>query len=171
MDDQFYKYPKLLMMANAFVSRVDGSLVKMSESDKSIYVVMKARNEFFKDHYDTQESIAAMCGVTERKVRDSLRMFIDHGVIDAVFDKTDSSGREREWRKNYKYKKVHCLSLVRVGPKERGKPPKEERLGELSEDLWEGVQKKAEKKGKVDNYDPEPDYSSYYYETEERDPF
>lgn len=134
IDEQFYKFPKMLMMADAYVSRETGEIVRLTDAEKNVYVVMKARNEFFQNHYDKQSDIAAMCNLTVRKAGGAIRDFTRHGIIES--SKVYSGGEH----KNLKYSKVHCLELLRaVG---EGKNRKYEPLGVLPESLWCKVEKK-----------------------------
>lgn len=157
--DEYYKYPKMLMIANAFISREDGSRVSISEADKLVYVVMKTRNSFFDRHFDKQSDIASLCGLTERKVGDSLRKFIEHGIIACSCVKNDG-----QW-KNYEYHRVHCLELVRLGVKKRGEnaPPRDETyVGILSESLWDGKKKPKTREKVVEDVE----YPDWYFNEE-----
>lgn len=141
IDEQFYKYPKLLMRADSYVSPKTGEIVQLGEIEKNIYVVMKARNMYFESHYDKQSDIAKMCNVSLRKAASVIRDFIDHGVIEAT--KAYHGGEH----KNLKYTKVHCLELLqRLTESDRkGKIISTELkpLGKLRESLWIEVKKKT----------------------------
>lgn len=135
IDEQFYKFPKMLMMADAYVSRKTGEIVRLTDADKNVYVVMKARNEFFDNHYDKQSDIAEMCNLTVRKAGGAIREFTKHGIIES--SKVYSGGEH----KNLKYTKIHCLELLRAegdGDKRKHIP-----IGVLPETIWQKVEKKV----------------------------
>lgn len=158
MDEQFYKYPRMLMVADAYVSRETGEFVRLTDADKNIYVVMKARNEFFENHYDKQSDIAMMCNVTLRTAGDSIRNFMRHGIIEATV--VHSGGKH----KNLKYTKVLCLELLKKAPHDDKTRKNAElvALGKIPESLW----KKAGKKG-----GPRGSHVQVENWLEERDPF
>ena len=139
IDEQFYKYPKMLMGADGYISRDTGEFIKLTDAEKNVYLVMKARNEYFEQHYDKQSDIAEMCNLTIKKAGDSIRDFIDHKIIEA---EKGHSGTHKNWR----YKKVHCLTLAKqtgselVGDK---KVFNFEIIGVLSESIWKKVEKKV----------------------------
>lgn len=139
IDEQFYKFPKALMMADAYVSRKTGEIVTFSEIEKNVYVVMKARNEYFENHYDKQSDIADMCNISLRKASGVIRDFMDNGIIEGT--KVYSGGKH----KNLKYTKVHCLELIKkvVETSDSGKilSTKHEPLGILPQSLWDKKEK------------------------------
>lgn len=167
VEDQFYKYPKMLMSASAFVSRKDGSTVKLTHADKAVYAVMKARNAYFKEHYDKQSDIADMCDLTLKKAGDSIRMFIEHGIFEAT--KNYHGGTH----KNLKYTKIHCLELVRLGPQRSGVAEREEKyLGKLDESIWTGNRNsKTKPKAIEQTSESVPEYPENYFASEQLDPF
>lgn len=161
IDEQFYKYPKLLFQADGYVSRKTGEFVKLTDSEKNVYVIMKARNEFFEQHYDKQSDIAEMCNLTVKKAGDTLRDFIHHEIVVA---EKGHSGTHKNWR----YKHVHCLTLAKIEEckiirdkedKEIGRDYKFKVIGELSDTLWKKVEKKTVAQAKPKSYDrPKPTY-------------
>jgi hypothetical protein len=137
IEEQFYKYPKMLMLAQGYISMKTGEVVGLGEIEKNIYVVMKARNSYFENHYDKQSDIANMCNVSLRKAADVIREFTNHGIIEST--KVYSGGSH----KNLKYTKIHCLQLVNGVVSGKGSDSGSFNvLGTLSESLWNGVKKK-----------------------------
>lgn len=102
----WYKLSKPLVQAKGFISFTTGEEVKLDSDAKLVYTVILERNRFFVDnrgaHYDTQESIASLCGVSLKKTGQILRSFIQHGVI------LGSKG----FRGNYTYKKIRSMEYV-----------------------------------------------------------
>lgn len=140
-EDDFYKYPRMLMIADSYISIKTGEIVPLGEIEKNVYVVMKARNEYFDNHYDKQVDIAAMCNISLRKAASVIREFMNHGIIEA--SKVYSGGEH----KNLKYSKVNCLELLKrlTESDRKGKIISTELkpLGKLRESLWIEVKKKT----------------------------
>jgi transposase len=143
IDEQFYKYPKMLMMADSYVSRKTGEQIQLGEIEKNVYVIMKARNEYFDSHYDKQSDIAEMCNISLRKASGVIREFMDNGIIEG--SKVYSGGKH----KNLKYTKVHCLELIKkvTDINESGKivSTRSEPMGVLPDSLWVRPTKQAVK--------------------------
>lgn len=111
----FYMVDKELWKAKGCVSPITGEVQPLTSDDKNIYIVLKDRNEFFtglgQDHYDTQEDIANLVNVSRRKAGDTIRKFIDSGVVVA----------EKRGRRNWTYRYIRPLELVyNLQTKERG---------------------------------------------------
>lgn len=142
LDEQFYKYPRMLMIADSYISIKTGEIVPLGEIEKNVYVVMKARNEYFDNHYDKQVDIAAMCNISLRKAANVIREFMNHGIIEA--SKVYSGGEH----KNLKYSKVNCLELLKrlTEIDRKGKIISEELvpIGKLPQSLWSRKVKKEE---------------------------
>lgn len=100
----FYKYPDALMRATGYISPSTGELVELTANDKNVYVVMKKRNTFFAKHFDKQEDIAKMCGISLKQVGRIIRSFIDSGLMIAS---KGQSGQHKNWR----YEKVLDIIL------------------------------------------------------------
>lgn len=153
IDEQFYKYPKMLMVADSYVSKTTGEFVTLGEIEKNVYVIMKARNEYFDNHYDKQSDIAEMCNISLRKSASVIREFMINGIIEG--SKVYSGGKH----KNLKYTKVHCLELIKkvTETNESGKilSTKFEPMGMLPESLWVKGGKKVDKK-LTPSYSPPP---------------
>lgn len=92
------------MRATGYVSPKTGELVELTANDKNVYVVMKKRNTFFDKHFDKQEDIAKLCGVSLKQVGRIIRSFIDSGLI--IADK-GQAGQHKNWR----YEKVLDIIL------------------------------------------------------------
>ena len=69
------------MRATGYVSPKTGELIELTANDKNVYVVMKKRNTFFDKHFDKQEDIAKLCGVSVKQVGRITRGFIDSGLM------------------------------------------------------------------------------------------
>lgn len=162
IDEQFYKYPKMLMVADSYVSKTTGEIIPLGEIEKNVYVIMKARNEYFENHYDKQSDIAEMCNISLRKSASVIREFMLNGIIEG--SKVYSGGKH----KNLKYTKVHCLELIKkvTETNESGKilSTRFEPMGVLPESLWVKVGKKVDKKPNCTQHPAEDWY-------DERDPF
>ena len=102
----YYMYPYVLMEATGYMSPKTGQEVEMTANDKNVYVVMKKRNTFFKDHFDKQEDIAKLTGISVKQAGRILRKFIEEGVVQTVLKKGGGSQF-----KNYRYTGVVDLHL------------------------------------------------------------
>jgi hypothetical protein len=118
----FYKYPEVLMRATGYVSPKTGELIELTANDKNVYVVMKKRNTFFDKHFDKQEDIAKLCGVSVKQVGRIIRGFIDSGLMVA---NKGQAGQHKNWR----YEKV--LDIVLYVDNDNT-----EMLPEIPEDFW-----------------------------------
>lgn len=92
------------MRATGYVSPITGELIELTANDKNIYVVMKKRNTFFDKHFDKQEDIAKLCGISVKQVGRIIRSFIDNGLMIA---NKGQSGQHKNWR----YEKVLDIVL------------------------------------------------------------
>lgn len=136
MEEVFYKYPEKLMRANGYVSPSTGELVELTAAEKNIYVIMKKRNMFFEKHFDKQEDIAELSGVSLRQTGRILREFIANGVI------LGDRGENNEY-KNYRYREVKNLDLFQV--KGEGKTKETVMIGVVPEDFWRSDRKPDKK--------------------------
>lgn len=110
------------MRATGYVSPKTGELIELTANDKNVYVVMKKRNTFFDKHFDKQEDIAKLCGISVKQVGRIIRSFIDSGLMIA---NKGQSGQHKNWR----YEKVLDIVLY-VNDDEI------EMLSEIPEDFW-----------------------------------
>lgn len=110
------------MRATGYVSSKTGELIELTANDKNVYVVMKKRNTFFDKHFDKQEDIAKLCGVSVKQVGRIIRGFIDSGLMVA---NKGQAGQHKNWR----YEKV--LDIVLYVDND-----KIEMLPEIPEDFW-----------------------------------
>lgn len=136
MEEVFYKYPEKLMRASGYVSPSTGELVELTAAEKNIYVIMKKRNMFFEKHFDKQEDIAELSGVSLRQTGRILREFIASGVI------LGDRGENNEY-KNYRYREVKNLQLFQV--KGEGKTKETVMIGVVPEDFWKSDRKPDKK--------------------------
>lgn len=110
-EDVFYKFPTALMMAQGFVNKETGELVKLTPLAKQVYVYMLSRNRFFtselkSEHYETQQTIADACGCEYKVAGKILRSFVDNGIVRA--DKLRPNG-VGQWR--WFYREVTEMNL------------------------------------------------------------
>lgn len=154
----FYKYPEKLMRATGYVHPVTGELIELTANEKNIYVVMKKRNTFFDKHFDKQEDISELSGVSLKQTGRILRDFIDKKVVIAH----KGSGNQH---KNYRYEQVVPLELYQV--KVVGKDKVMTVLGQVDEGFWKS-EKKPDKKVAEWKGSPKPEASPsrppQYYE-------
>lgn len=102
----YYMYPYILMEATGYISPKTGLKVEMTANDKNVYLIMKKRNTFFKNHFDKQEDVARLCGISLKQSGRILRKMIDEGVIETELKKDGNSKY-----KNYRYSKICDLQL------------------------------------------------------------
>lgn len=86
--DTFYKLSKPLAESAGFISKQTGENIELSWSAKAIYTYMLSRNEFFTEklkgeHFESQATISERCNLDYKTAGKILKMFIEHGVIDA----------------------------------------------------------------------------------------
>lgn len=110
------------MRATGYVNPKTGELIELTANDKNVYVVMKKRNTFFDKHFDKQEDIAKLCGVSVKQVGRIIRGFIDSGLMVA---NKGQAGQHKNWR----YEKVLDILLYVDNDKT-------EMLPEIPEDFW-----------------------------------
>lgn len=84
--EQFVKYPLVLMKSTGYVSEKTGEFVKLSLAEKQIYIYMKNRFDFFVrenkgEYYDSQVDIADCCGVEVKTVQRTVKKFVEDGVF------------------------------------------------------------------------------------------
>lgn len=132
----FYKYPEKLMRATGYIHPSSGELIELTANEKNIYVVMKKRNTFFDKHFDKQEDISELSGVSLKQTGRILRSFIDNKIIVA---NKGSSGQHKNWR----YEKVAPLNLYQQ--KTQGLSKEFIELGVVEEDFWKSETKPAKK--------------------------
>ena len=132
----FYKYPEKLMRATGYIHPSSGELIELTANEKNIYVVMKKRNAFFDKHFDKQEDISELSGVSLKQTGRILRSFIDNEIIVA---NKGSSGQHKNWR----YEKVAPLNLYQQ--KTQGLSKEFIELGVIEEDFWKSETKPAKK--------------------------
>ena len=132
----FYKYPEKLMRATGYIHPSSGELIELTANEKNIYVVMKKRNSFFDKHFDKQEDISELSGVSLKQTGRILRSFIDNEIIVA---NKGSSGQHKNWR----YEKVAPLNLYQQ--KTQGLSKEFIELGVVEEDFWKSETKPAKK--------------------------
>jgi len=132
----FYKYPEKLMRATGYIHPSSGELIELTANEKNIYVVMKKRNAFFDKHFDKQEDISELSGVSLKQTGRILRSFIDNKIIVA---NKGSSGQHKNWR----YEKVAPLNLYQQ--KTQGLSKEFIELGVVEEDFWKSETKPAKK--------------------------
>ena len=132
----FYKYPEKLMRATGYIHPSSGELIELTANEKNIYVVMKKRNSFFDKHFDKQEDISELSGVSLKQTGRILRSFIDNEIIVA---NKGSSGQHKNWR----YEKVAPLNLYQQ--KTQGSSKEFIKLGAVEEDFWKSEVKPAKK--------------------------
>lgn len=132
----FYKYPEKLMRATGYIHPSSGELIELTANEKNIYVVMKKRNSFFDKHFDKQEDISELSGVSLKQTGRILRSFIDNEIIVA---NKGSSGQHKNWR----YEKVAPLNLYQQ--KTQGLSKEFIELGVVEEDFWKSEMKPAKK--------------------------
>jgi hypothetical protein len=132
----FYKYPEKLMRATGYIHPSSGELIELTANEKNIYVVMKKRNAFFDKHFDKQEDISELSGVSLKQTGRILRSFIDNEIIVA---NKGSSGQHKNWR----YEKVAPLNLYQQ--KTQGLSKEFIELGVVEEDFWKSETKPAKK--------------------------
>jgi len=132
----FYKYPEKLMRATGYIHPSSGELIELTANEKNIYVVMKKRNAFFDKHFDKQEDISELSGVSLKQTGRILRSFIDNEIIVA---NKGSSGQHKNWR----YEKVAPLRLYQQ--KTQGLSKEFLELGVVEEDFWKSETKPAKK--------------------------
>jgi len=87
-EDSYYKMPTELLSCSGFLSKRTGEAIGFTSTAKLVLVYMMSRTRFFSevlssDHYETQVTIAAACGVEYKAVAKALSLFVEHGVIEA----------------------------------------------------------------------------------------
>lgn len=132
----FYKYPEKLMRATGYIHPSSGELIELTANEKNIYVVMKKRNAFFDKHFDKQEDISELSGVSLKQTGRILRSFIDNEIIVA---NKGSSGQHKNWR----YEKVAPMNLYQQ--KTQGLSKEFIELGVIEEDFWKSETKPTKK--------------------------
>lgn len=173
MEELFYKYPEKLMRATGYVSPKTGELIELTANEKNIYVVMKKRNSFFEKHFDKQEYIAELTGVSLKQTGRILRRFIEEGVIIAH---KGSSNQHKNWR----YDDVKALNLYQTKVTGFGEVGVKETtvLGEIGDSFWKSEKKQDKKVSqwrgekqpeKVTQQNYQPDPTSWFYD--EQEPF
>ena len=110
------------MRATGYISPKTGELIELTANDKNVYVVMKKRNTFFDKHFDKQEDIAKLCGVSVKQVGRIIRGFIESGLMVA---NKGQAGQHKNWR----YEKVLDIILYVDNDKD-------EMLPEIPEGFW-----------------------------------
>lgn len=156
----YYMYPYVLMEATGYISPKTGQKVEMTANDKNVYLVMKKRNTFFKNHFDKQEDIARLCGISLKQAGRILRKFIEEEVI-----KTECKKDGNSKYKNYRYLKVSDLQLYSEELVEKETVTK--LLDPIPESIWTSEkQEKVDKSSgktyiqpskKINNFDDELD--------------
>lgn len=156
----YYMYPYVLMEATGYISPKTGQKVEMTANDKNVYLVMKKRNTFFKNHFDKQEDIARLCGISLKQSGRILRKLIEEGVIETECKKDANSKY-----KNYRYLKVLDLQLYSEELVEKETVTK--LLDKIPESIWTSErQEKLDKPSvktyiqpskKINNFDDELD--------------
>ena len=135
-EEIFCKLPRSLMQANGYISPKDCKAVKLSATEKIIYVHLADRVKFFvskkgRTLFESQETIAEACGVEVKTVGRVLKGFRDNGVVCAKKGKEAGSIHHR-----YYYTKVDTNLTLWKGsidnpekiPDAQHKPKKEEKL-------------------------------------------
>lgn len=105
-EEIFCKLPRRLMQANGYISPKDGKAVKLSATEKIIYIHLADRVKFFVGKkggtlFESLETIAEACGVEVKTVGRVLKGFRDNGVVCAKKGKEAGSTHHR-----YYYTKV-----------------------------------------------------------------
>lgn len=133
------------MRATGYVSPKTGELIELTANDKNVYVVMKKRNTFFDKHFDKQEDIAKLCGISVKQVGRIIRSFIDNELMIAS---KGQSGQHKNWR----YEKVLDIILYMNDPETKV-------LLEIPEDFWktEVKQNKVVKEWTGNRKPPQPE--------------
>ena len=147
------------MRATGYVSPKTGELIELTANDKNVYVVMKKRNTFFDKHFDKQEDIAKLCGVSVKQVGRIIRGFIDSGLMVA---NKGQAGQHKNWR----YEKVLDIVLYVDNHKT-------EMLQEIPEDFWRSdvKQNKVVKEWSGKKSSPAPQQSEQHFDDEFDLPF
>lgn len=110
-EDIFYKVPKNLVRAKGYVSPRHGTFLKLSSTEKLVYVYMRDRLKFFVgkqggQHFESQQTIADACGMEYKAVGKALRGFINNGVLLGKKGKEAGSSHHR-----YYYAGIEDLTL------------------------------------------------------------
>lgn len=99
--EPFYKAPKQLFKSCGFISKVTGEVIPMTQNAKIVLMYMMDRTAFFAgqslNHFETQATIADACGMECKAAARSLKVFVDHGVIDAVKQRTLAVSPHSQW--------------------------------------------------------------------------
>lgn len=132
--EEFIQCEKRLFEAYGFRSAVNGAVVPLSPIDKIIYVVMRDRYNFFVNkqkgkYHESQETTAERAGTFRRKVNETVKMFMEHGIIKG---RKEKMGEHIHWV----YEEIHPLVLckkegdlfLRDKLKTREKPPTKEAI-------------------------------------------
>ena len=138
-EEIFCKLPRRLMQASGYISPKDGKAVKLSATEKIIYIHLADRVKFFVGKrggtlFESLETIAEACGVEVKTVGRVLKGFRDNGVVWAKKGKEAGSSHHR-----YYYTKVDTnLTLWKGGidnpvkiPDTQHKSKKEEKQGSV----------------------------------------
>lgn len=147
------------MRATGYVSPKTGELIELTANDKNVYIVMKKRNTFFDKHFDKQEDIAKLCGVSLKQVGRIIRGFIDSGLMVA---NKGQAGQHKNWR----YEKV--LDIVLYVNNDNT-----EMLPEIPEDFWRSdvKQNKVVRKWSGKKSSPAPEQPEQHFDDEFDLPF
>lgn len=110
--DSFIQCEKKVFEAYGFLSPVTKEVVPLSPIDKIIYLVMRDRHHFFTvvrggEYFESQDTTAELCGTFRRKVNETVKVLIKHGVIKA---------RKKRIKKNvsWVYEKILPLDLRKL---------------------------------------------------------
>lgn len=98
----FYKAPKQLFRSCGFVCKTTGQVIELSVSAKIVLMYMIDRSDFFitekgKDHFETQSTIGAACGIDRRSAARALKLLVDTGVISAVKQRRLALSPHSQW--------------------------------------------------------------------------
>lgn len=83
--ETFLKVPHRTLRAAKYVSRTTGEAVPLSLTNKVLWLWMKGSHDSYKGkggtYYESQESIARACGVSEDTVKRAMALFEKHGYL------------------------------------------------------------------------------------------
>lgn len=113
--DIFYKVPKNLVRAKGYISPLTGVAVKLTSTEKLVYIYILDRINFFVrrkngEYFESQHTIAEGCGLEYKAVGRAIRGFIENGVLHAKKGKEAGAPRHR-----YYYTGVEKSLILWIG--------------------------------------------------------
>ena len=106
-DYGFISISKGLLASSGYVSPKTGEFIPWGNNGKALYAVLVDRHKFYvvkngNSHYESQEALGELTGLSRQTVAYILKGFINNGVIDVTVP-----SREEDGNKTYIYNSVN----------------------------------------------------------------